>query len=188
MTNPAERIQIFTHREILPAINDIDSRPSMFPWSGSPPTCFSLFPPILISYSPASQCNPVCDIGGWCSLLEIIHGSTGGRRMPYHDLGRPAMQQYPQCDQHSKLSSPTRILTTTPDRPPANSPPMTNEYSPLRGLIVCNGVGSTSPSIHQRVSHQKLLRAADHLLFSQTRKKFFSFWFQFDAMMGTFYK
>ena len=23
-------------------------------------------------------------------------------RMPYHDLGRPTMQQYPQCDQHSK--------------------------------------------------------------------------------------
>ena len=158
MTNPAERIQMCTHKEILPAINDIDSRPSMFPWSGSPPTCFSLFPPILISYSPASQCNPVCDIGGWCSLLEIIHGSTGGRRMPYHDLGRPAMQQYPHCDQHSKHQLTNQDSHPDPRSTPANSPPMTNEYSPLRGLIVCNGVGSTSPSIHQRVFHQKSCR------------------------------
>ena len=126
------------------------------------PTCFSifpLFPPILISYSPASQCNPVCDIGGWCSLLEIIHGSTGGRRMPYHDLGRPAIcNNIHNATNIQNISSPTRIHTTTPDRPPADSPPMTNEYSPLRGLIVCNGVGSTSPSIHQRVSHQKPCR------------------------------
>ena len=131
MTNPAERIQMCTHKEILPAINDIDSRPSMFPWSGSPPTCFSLFPPILISYSPASQCNPVCDIGGWCSLLEIIHGPTGGRFLPECHITTLVAQ--PCNNIHNatniqNISSPTRIHTTTPDRPPANSPPVTNEY------------------------------------------------------------
>ena len=125
------------------------------------PTCFSLFPPILISYSPASQCNPVCDIGGWCSLLEIIHGSIGGRFLPECHITTLVAQ--PCNNIHNatniqNISSPTRIHTTTPDRPPANSPPMTNEYSPLRGLIVCNGVESTSPSIHQRVSHQKPCR------------------------------